>query len=75
MVKPGIRRNGFAVNDRLSERGVVAVGVAVHDIDAVALAGISVSMPSVRYDRTQLPCLVAILRRAAGRIEADLAAR
>lgn len=71
---PKIRRNAFAVNDGLSERGVVAVGVPVHDTNAVAFAGISVSMPSVRYDRTQLPSLVAILRRAAGRIEADLAA-
>ncbi|MEV5745696.1 IclR family transcriptional regulator [Microbispora rosea] len=65
-----IRRSGFAVNDQLSERGVVAVGVPVRDAEGQAVAGLSVSMPSVRYDRHQLPGLVATLHRAAGAIEA-----
>jgi DNA-binding IclR family transcriptional regulator len=69
-----VRRAGFALNDGLSERGVVAVGVPVRDADGTALAGLSVSMPSVRYDRTQLPTLVATLHRAAGGIEASRAA-
>ncbi|GAA2344977.1 IclR family transcriptional regulator [Dactylosporangium salmoneum] len=65
-----VRRSGFAVNNGLSERGVVAIGVAVHDADGAALAGLSISMPSVRYDRRQLPALVATLREAARAIEA-----
>jgi DNA-binding IclR family transcriptional regulator len=42
--------------------------------DGNAQAGLSVSMPSVRYDRHQLPALAQTLRATAGRLEADLAA-
>jgi DNA-binding IclR family transcriptional regulator len=69
-----IRRNGFAVNEGLSERGVVAVGVPVRDPAGAAVAGLSVSLPSVRYDRHRLQPLVAVLGRAARELEADLAA-
>jgi DNA-binding IclR family transcriptional regulator len=68
-----IRRQGFALNHGRSERGVVAVGVPVHGPDGSAIAGLSVSMPSVRYAKERLPSLVAALHRAAGPIEADLA--
>ncbi|UJC81317.1 IclR family transcriptional regulator [Rhodococcus erythropolis] len=70
-----IHKQGFAVNQGRSERGVVAVGVPVRDANGKALAGLSVSIPSVRYDRQHLPSLVATLRMAADRIEADLARR
>jgi DNA-binding IclR family transcriptional regulator len=69
-----VRRDGFAVNRERSERGLVAVGVAVRGADGAAQAGLSVSMPSVRYDPHQLPSLVATLGVAARRLEADLAA-
>ncbi|WP_040823745.1 IclR family transcriptional regulator [Nocardia jiangxiensis] len=65
-----VRRAGFALNNGLSERGVVAIGVPVRDADGIALAGLSISMPTVRYDRHRLPSLVATLHRAAGAIEA-----
>lgn len=68
-----VRRSGFALNNGLSERGVVAVGVPVRGGDGKAVAGLSISMPSVRYDRRQLPALVATLHRSAGAIEADRA--
>jgi len=68
-----VRSQGFAVNQGRSERGVVAVGVPVRDADGVAIAGLSVSMPSVRYDKERLPRLVATLNKAAGAIEASLA--
>ena len=68
-----VRRKGFAVNRERSERGLVAVGVAVRAADGTAQAGLSVSMPSVRYDPHQLPSLVATLGAAARRLEADLA--
>ncbi len=70
-----IRKQGFAVNEGRSEKGVVAIGVPVRDADGTALAGLSVSMPSVRYQRSQLPALVGRLQSAARDIEADLAAR
>ncbi|MEV5647297.1 IclR family transcriptional regulator [Nocardia sp. NPDC052254] len=67
-----IRRNEFAVNDGRSERGVVAVGVAVRDGSGNAVAALSVSMPSVRYDKRSLPRYVGALRAAAARLERGL---
>lgn len=64
-----VRRNGFALNHGRSERGVVAVGVPVHGQDGKVLAGISVSMPSVRYDKERLRHYVATLRTAACALE------
>ncbi|MFF7359596.1 IclR family transcriptional regulator C-terminal domain-containing protein [Streptomyces sp. NPDC008125] len=69
-----IGRNGFAVNQERSERGLVAVGVPVHDRDGAAVAGLSVSMPSVRYDPHDLRPLIATLSGAARALEADLTA-
>ncbi|NEC51118.1 IclR family transcriptional regulator [Actinospica acidiphila] len=68
-----LRRNGFAVNQERSERGLVAVGVPVRDRDGTALAGLSVSMPGVRYDPHRLQPLVATLDAAARALERDLA--
>jgi DNA-binding IclR family transcriptional regulator len=68
-----LRRNGFAVNKGRSERGLVAVGIPVRDRDGAALAGLSVSLPSVRYDPHRLRYLVATLNAAAHALEQDLA--
>jgi DNA-binding IclR family transcriptional regulator len=67
-----IRRSGFVVNKERSERGLVAVGVPVRDAEGTAVAGLAVSMPSVRYDRHQLETLVGTLRSAAHGLESDL---
>ena len=69
-----IRRSGFAVNEGRSERGVTAVGVPVCDEHGRAVAGLAVSMPSVRYRTERLPMLVTTLRQAAAGISTDLAA-
>lgn len=68
-----VRRRGFALNRERSERGLVAVGVVVRDADGTARAGLSVSMPSVRYDPRQLQPLVAILTAAGHDLETSLA--
>jgi DNA-binding IclR family transcriptional regulator len=68
-----IRRNGFVVNRERSERGLVAIGIAVHDTDGTVQAGLSVSMPSVRYHPHRLPSLVATLSSTARTLEAELA--
>lgn len=68
-----IRRNGFAVNDGLSERGVVAIGRGIRDPAGSLIAGVSISMPNVRYDRHQLRSIVAALGFAARAIEGDVA--
>ncbi|MEU0936055.1 IclR family transcriptional regulator [Embleya sp. NPDC005971] len=69
-----VARNGFAVNQSRSERGLVAVGVSVRGADATSVGGLSVSMPSIRYDRTRVTQLVATLRSAAVALERDLLA-
>lgn len=69
-----IRANGFALNLGRSERGVVALGKAVRSPGGEALAGVSVSMPSVRYDRARQRSLLAALSFAVQAIEVDLAA-
>lgn len=66
------RRSGFVLNQGRSERGVVAVGVAVQAPDGLPAAGLSVSMPSVRYSKEWLPALVSTLRTTAAAIEVDL---
>lgn len=68
-----IRRNGFVVNKERSERGLTAIGVPIRDTTGTAVAGLAVSMPSVRYDRRQLPTLVATLRSTVHNLETDLA--
>lgn len=68
-----LRRVGFAVNKERSERGLVAVGVTVRDRDGTALGGLSMSMPSVRYDPHRLQFLVTSLNAAAHALEEDLA--
>lgn len=67
-----LRRSGFAVNKERSERGLVAVGVPVRGRDGTALAGLSVSMPSVRYDPKRLRSLVATLGAAAHAVDEEL---
>ena len=69
-----IRKNGFAVNDGLSERGVVAIGAGVRDAAGALVAGLSVSLPAVRYEHRRLPFIVAALRVAAAAVAGDLMA-
>lgn len=69
-----IRTNGFALNEGRSERGVVAVGRPVRNSDGEAVAGLSISMPSVRYDPQKLRSWVAAIGFAAKAVEADLRA-
>jgi DNA-binding IclR family transcriptional regulator len=66
------RRSGFVLNKGRSERGVVAIGVPVRAPDGEVLAGLSVSIPSVRYSKEQLPTIVGTLRATAGMLERDL---
>jgi DNA-binding IclR family transcriptional regulator len=66
------RRMGFALNLERSERGLVAVGVPIRGADGVLLGGLSVSMPSVRYEEPRLEGFVAVLRAVGADLEADL---
>lgn len=67
-----VRQRGFALNQGQSERGVHAVGVALRGPDGMPLGGVSVSLPSVRYESRRLPQLVEALTNAASAISRDL---
>lgn len=69
------RRKDFAVTVDRAERGVVAIGVPVRDAGGLIVAGLAVSMPSIRYESETLPHLVGVLRAVGSRLEADLPVR
>jgi hypothetical protein len=65
-----IKTRGFAVTQGLAETGVVAIGVPVRNMAGEAIAGLSMSLPSVRFDPAGVPEWVAKLASAAAAIEA-----
>ena len=69
-----VRRSGFALNVERSEKGLVAIGVAVPGSDGQVFAGLSVSLPSLRYEDRRLDEYVSILRSARRHLSEDLAA-
>ena len=70
-----VRTRGFAINDGKTESGITAIGVAITDPLDGGLAGLSLSMPSVRFSRDRVPEYAGHLMVAKARIEADLADR
>jgi len=66
------RKAGFAVNQERSERGVIAVGAPVRTADGEVVAAVSLALPTVRYQKEQLPALVGILSATAGALGSDL---
>jgi DNA-binding IclR family transcriptional regulator len=68
-----IRKQGYAVNNGETERGVTAVGTLVADLDG-PLAAVSVSIPTIRYAPEDLPVIVGSLRNASEQIVATLRA-
>jgi DNA-binding IclR family transcriptional regulator len=69
-----VRRHGFALNLQRSEKGLVAIGVSVPWRGSEVFAGLSVSLPSVRYEERQLERYVATLRAVSHDLACDLAA-
>lgn len=69
-----VRRAGFALNLQRSEKGLVAIGVPVRSGGDELVAGLAVSMPSVRYEERRLNHMVSVLRSVSVNLEADLAA-
>ncbi|MFI0405906.1 IclR family transcriptional regulator [Actinomadura sp. 3N508] len=68
-----VRDRGFAINDQLTETGLTALGVAIKNPAGVPLAGLSIALPTARFDRDRLPGWVGALSAAAQRIETALA--
>lgn len=56
-----VRRCGYALNHHRSEQGLVAIGVSVLRPEDELFAGLSVSLPTLRYDEIQIDRYVSIL--------------
>ena len=67
-----VRRQGFATNFQESERGVVALGMAVRGTTGAAIAALSISAPTVRLDRAQVVKLIPMVTEAAEDIRSDI---
>lgn len=68
-----VRRCGFALNLQRSEMGLVAVGVPVPRVASELFAGLSVSLPTVRYDERRIDWYVSVLRATSAAIATALA--
>ncbi|WP_020497488.1 IclR family transcriptional regulator [Sciscionella marina] len=69
-----VRKRGFAINDQLTERGVTAIGAALHQPSGEPTAAISISLPSARFRRDDLRVWGNEIVTTATVIERDLEA-
>ncbi|MFD4861738.1 IclR family transcriptional regulator domain-containing protein [Streptomyces atratus] len=69
-----VRKRGFAINDQRTETGLTAVGMLIRNPVGEPEAGLSLAMPTARFDREMLTTLVVAMSTTATRIENDLAA-
>ncbi|WP_442818027.1 IclR family transcriptional regulator domain-containing protein [Streptomyces sp. NBC_01224] len=69
-----VRKRGFAINDQRTETGLTAVGMLIRNPVGEPEAGLSLAMPTARFDREMLTTLVVAMSTTTTRIENDLAA-
>lgn len=67
-----VRGRGFAINDQLTETGLTAVGMVIRNRSGGPPAGLSIALPTARFDRDALPRWVSALSTAARHIEEAL---
>jgi IclR family transcriptional regulator, acetate operon repressor len=67
-----VRRQGFGTNFSESERGVIALGMAVRGLDGAAIAAVTVSAPTVRFNRGQIVDLLPALTETVEAIRSDI---
>jgi DNA-binding IclR family transcriptional regulator len=67
-----IRDQGYAENIEESESGVCAIGICVRDQAGDPVAALSVSAPSVRYNRDRSRLFLHELRAAVARAQTDI---
>lgn len=67
-----VQRQGYALNDQETERGVAAIGMAIHGPGTEGGAAITVAMPAGRFGAVHLPALVGAMHAAVAGIEASL---
>lgn len=67
-----VRQNGYALNLEEAAQGIAGIAACVKDPGGRAVAGISVAIPSIRFNRKKIPDYVEALRAAVASAEADL---
>ena len=67
-----VRREKFAENINESEAGITAVGIALLHQSGAPVAGLSISIPTVRYRKDHVADLVMRLREVAASVETQL---
>ncbi|HEX5299722.1 MAG TPA: IclR family transcriptional regulator [Streptosporangiaceae bacterium] len=68
----GARRQGFGTNVQESERGVVAVGMAVRGVTGAAIAAVTISAPTVRFSRGKVADVLPTLTDTVEGIRSDI---
>lgn len=68
-----VRNSGVGINLQLSENGVSAFGIAIHNHRGLALGAITVAVPSTRYQQHARGPLIGQMRRCVHEIEIDVA--
>jgi DNA-binding IclR family transcriptional regulator len=67
-----VRRQGFGTNFQESERGVVAIGMAVRGVTGTAIAAVTISAPTVRFNRGKTVDLLPALTETVEGIRSDI---
>lgn len=67
-----VRRRRYALNKGDTERGIAAVGMAIHGPEGLAVGAISVSAPTVRFSSGRLEEWLPIMHDTVAAIDADL---
>jgi DNA-binding IclR family transcriptional regulator len=70
-----VRRQGFGTNVQESERGVVAAGMAVRGMDGSAIAAVTLSAPTVRFNRGKVADVLPALTDTVEGIRSDIISR
>ena len=70
-----VRRQGFGTNVQESERGVVAVGMAVRGLNGSAIAAVTLSAPTVRFNRSKVADVLPALTDTVEGIRSDIISR
>ena len=67
------QHNGYGINNQRTETGLTALGVAVRAPDGQPIAGVSLSMPSIRFAKDRVDGWVRELSACRAAIERELA--
>jgi hypothetical protein len=62
------RRQGWTLNDEESEIGIRTIGAPVRDHSGAIVAAVSVSAPTFRLSKAEVPMLAAEIKELAGEI-------